>query len=150
MSALRDHLATPAALSNRSKVRALKLIISQSDKYVSIFSYSLYFFSLEVFILDLSSHSFIHVNHLSCVLCCVCTAILNELLQRENRVLHFWTMKKRHLDQCQQYVVFECSAKQVKTLNCTSHHCLCVCVCVFADSSNCTFFSLCIYLHLHE
>ncbi|XP_030643161.1 kalirin isoform X2 [Chanos chanos] len=39
-------------------------------------------------------------------------AILNELLQRENRVLHFWTMKKRQLDQCQQYVVFERSAKQ--------------------------------------
>lgn len=40
-------------------------------------------------------------------------AILNELLQRENRVLHFWTLKKRRLDQCQQYVVFERSAKQV-------------------------------------
>ncbi|XP_051566267.1 kalirin-like [Myxocyprinus asiaticus] len=39
-------------------------------------------------------------------------AILNELLQRENRVLHFWTMKKRCLDQCQQYIVFERSAKQ--------------------------------------
>uniref|UniRef100_A0A3B3QET7 Trio Rho guanine nucleotide exchange factor n=1 Tax=Paramormyrops kingsleyae TaxID=1676925 RepID=A0A3B3QET7_9TELE len=38
--------------------------------------------------------------------------ILNELLQRENRVLHFWTMRKRRLDQCQQYVVFERSAKQ--------------------------------------
>uniref|UniRef100_A0A6I8PGU4 non-specific serine/threonine protein kinase n=1 Tax=Ornithorhynchus anatinus TaxID=9258 RepID=A0A6I8PGU4_ORNAN len=39
-------------------------------------------------------------------------AILSELLQRENRVLHFWTMKKRRLDQCQQFVVFERSAKQ--------------------------------------
>ncbi|XP_072301118.1 kalirin isoform X2 [Eucyclogobius newberryi] len=39
-------------------------------------------------------------------------AILNELLQRENRVLHFWTLKKRRLDQCQQYVMFERSAKQ--------------------------------------
>uniref|UniRef100_H3CV36 Trio Rho guanine nucleotide exchange factor a n=1 Tax=Tetraodon nigroviridis TaxID=99883 RepID=H3CV36_TETNG len=38
--------------------------------------------------------------------------ILNELLQRENRVLHFWTLRKRRLDQCQQYVVFERSAKQ--------------------------------------
>jgi hypothetical protein len=38
---------------------------------------------------------------------------LSELLQRENRVLHFWTLKKRRLDQCQQYVVFERSAKQV-------------------------------------
>lgn len=42
--------------------------------------------------------------------------ILNELFQRENRVLHYWTMRKRRLDQCQQYVVFERSAKQV------SHH----------------------------
>lgn len=41
--------------------------------------------------------------------------ILNELLQRENRVLHFWTLRKRRLDQCQQYVVFERSAKQVNT-----------------------------------
>ncbi|XP_008301358.1 kalirin-like, partial [Stegastes partitus] len=40
------------------------------------------------------------------------SAILNELLQRENRVLHFWTLKKRRLDQCQQYLVFERSAKQ--------------------------------------
>lgn len=40
--------------------------------------------------------------------------ILNELLQRENRVLHFWTMRKKRLDQCQQYVVFERSAKQVR------------------------------------
>ncbi|KAK7913704.1 hypothetical protein WMY93_013915 [Mugilogobius chulae] len=39
-------------------------------------------------------------------------AILNELLQRENRVLHFWTLKKRRLDQCQQFVMFERSAKQ--------------------------------------
>ncbi|XP_059801136.1 triple functional domain protein-like isoform X4 [Hypanus sabinus] len=38
--------------------------------------------------------------------------ILNELLQRENRVLHFWTMRKKRLDQCQQFVVFERSAKQ--------------------------------------
>uniref|UniRef100_A0A8D2IX32 non-specific serine/threonine protein kinase n=1 Tax=Varanus komodoensis TaxID=61221 RepID=A0A8D2IX32_VARKO len=38
--------------------------------------------------------------------------ILNELFQRENRVLHYWTMRKRRLDQCQQYVVFERSAKQ--------------------------------------
>lgn len=43
----------------------------------------------------------------------LCSDILNELLQRENRVLHFWTMRKRRLDQCQQYVVFERSAKQV-------------------------------------
>ncbi|KAI4789414.1 hypothetical protein KUCAC02_035259 [Chaenocephalus aceratus] len=42
-------------------------------------------------------------------------AILNELLQRENRVLHFWTLKKRRLDQCQQYLVFERSAKSEET-----------------------------------
>uniref|UniRef100_A0AAR2L901 Kalirin RhoGEF kinase n=1 Tax=Pygocentrus nattereri TaxID=42514 RepID=A0AAR2L901_PYGNA len=39
-------------------------------------------------------------------------AILSELLQRENRVLHVWTLKKRCLDQCQQYVLFERHAKQ--------------------------------------
>lgn len=50
-------------------------------------------------------------NHADVFLCP--TAILSELLQRENRVLHFWTLKKRRLDQCQQYVVFERSAKQV-------------------------------------
>ncbi|KAG7257835.1 hypothetical protein CRUP_003798 [Coryphaenoides rupestris] len=33
-------------------------------------------------------------------------------LKRENRVLHFWTLKKRRLDQCQQYLVFLHSAKQ--------------------------------------
>lgn len=49
---------------------------------------------------------------------CVCVAILNELLQRENRVLHFWTLKKRRLDQCQQYMVFERSAKQVSVCPC--------------------------------
>ncbi|KAK2857484.1 hypothetical protein Q7C36_005403 [Tachysurus vachellii] len=39
-------------------------------------------------------------------------AILSELLQRENRVLHFWTQKKKRLDQCQQYVLFERHVKQ--------------------------------------
>lgn len=52
--------------------------------------------------------------------CCVSSDILNELLQRENRVLHFWTMRKRRLDQCQQYVVFERSAKQVCARLCGS------------------------------
>ena len=49
------------------------------------------------------------------MICCafLFAAILNELLQRENRVLHFWTLKKRRLDQCQQYLVFERSTKQV-------------------------------------
>lgn len=46
----------------------------------------------------------------------VVSDILNELFQRENRVLHYWTMRKRRLDQCQQYVVFERSAKQVGRL----------------------------------
>lgn len=52
--------------------------------------------------------------NLTCHFLCVCSDILNELLQRENRVLHFWTMRKRRLDQCQQYVVFERSANQVR------------------------------------
>uniref|UniRef100_A0A3Q2PBP2 Kalirin RhoGEF kinase b n=1 Tax=Fundulus heteroclitus TaxID=8078 RepID=A0A3Q2PBP2_FUNHE len=38
--------------------------------------------------------------------------ILSELLQRENRVLHFWTLKKRRLDQCQQYLMFQNHAQQ--------------------------------------
>uniref|UniRef100_A0A3P9K8U4 DH domain-containing protein n=1 Tax=Oryzias latipes TaxID=8090 RepID=A0A3P9K8U4_ORYLA len=38
--------------------------------------------------------------------------ILSELLQRENRVLHFWTLKKRRLDQCQQYLMFQTHAQQ--------------------------------------
>lgn len=49
-----------------------------------------------------------------CVCVCVVIAILSELLQRENRVLHFWTQKKKRLDQCQQYVLFERHVKQVK------------------------------------
>lgn len=60
-----------------------------------------------------------------CVCVCVVSSdILNELLQRENRVLHFWTMRKRRLDQCQQYVVFERSAKQV----CACDHVCTVCL----------------------
>ncbi|CAB1443194.1 unnamed protein product, partial [Pleuronectes platessa] len=38
--------------------------------------------------------------------------ILSELLQRENRVLHFWTLKKRRLDQCQQYLMFQSHTQQ--------------------------------------
>lgn len=49
----------------------------------------------------------------TCVFLFVLSDTLNELFQRENRVLHYWTMRKRRLDQCQQYVVFERSAKQV-------------------------------------
>lgn len=43
----------------------------------------------------------------------MCAGILSELLQRENRVLHFWTLKKRRLDQCQQYLMFQSHAQQV-------------------------------------
>lgn len=46
----------------------------------------------------------------------LCAGILSELLQRENRVLHFWTLKKRRLDECQQYLMFQSHAQQV-----TSH-----------------------------
>lgn len=38
--------------------------------------------------------------------------ILEQLLKQENKVLEYWTMKKKRLDQCQQYVLFERSAKQ--------------------------------------
>lgn len=103
MSVLRDHLATLVAPSNRSKVRIARYICVCILPYAQTF-----FLLLNVF------HVFIQV-HTFCSN--VLTAILNELLQRENRVLHFWTMKKRRLDQCQQYIVFERSAKQVKTIN---------------------------------
>uniref|UniRef100_A0A8C6YEJ7 Kalirin RhoGEF kinase n=1 Tax=Naja naja TaxID=35670 RepID=A0A8C6YEJ7_NAJNA len=56
--------------------------------------------------------AFLKVQSISLVLTWMEISILSELLQRENRVLHFWTLKKRRLDQCQQYVVFERSAKQ--------------------------------------
>ncbi|CAL8069824.1 unnamed protein product [Orchesella dallaii] len=39
-------------------------------------------------------------------------AILDKLLAQENKVMQFWTTKKKHLDQCLQYIMFECSAKQ--------------------------------------
>lgn len=45
---------------------------------------------------------------------CVPAGILSELLQRENRVLHFWTLKKRRLDQCQQYLMFQNHGQQVE------------------------------------
>jgi len=44
----------------------------------------------------------------------VCIAVtLDQLLKQENIVLEFWTTRKRRIDQCQQYVVLETSAKQV-------------------------------------
>ncbi|XP_048253877.1 triple functional domain protein-like isoform X2 [Haliotis rufescens] len=39
-------------------------------------------------------------------------ATLDQLLQQENIVIEFWTYKKRKLEQCQQFVLFEQSAKQ--------------------------------------
>ncbi|XP_037933419.1 triple functional domain protein isoform X2 [Teleopsis dalmanni] len=38
--------------------------------------------------------------------------ILDKLLTQENQVLEFWTQRKKSLDQCQQFVLFERSAKQ--------------------------------------
>ncbi|XP_055685708.1 kalirin isoform X2 [Lutzomyia longipalpis] len=38
--------------------------------------------------------------------------ILDKLLTQENQVLEFWTQRKKRLDQCQQFVLFERSAKQ--------------------------------------
>jgi len=42
---------------------------------------------------------------------------LDQLLKQENIVLEFWTTRKRRIDQCQQYVVLETSAKQVTVLS---------------------------------
>lgn len=39
-------------------------------------------------------------------------AILDNLLSQENHVLEFWTLRKKAFDQCQQFVLFERSAKQ--------------------------------------
>ncbi|KAG5888220.1 hypothetical protein JTB14_035569 [Gonioctena quinquepunctata] len=38
--------------------------------------------------------------------------ILEKLLSQENMVLEHWTQRKKRLDQCQQFVLFERSAKQ--------------------------------------
>ncbi|OXU29113.1 hypothetical protein TSAR_004897, partial [Trichomalopsis sarcophagae] len=38
--------------------------------------------------------------------------ILEELLSKENKVLEYWTQRKKRLDQCHQFVLFERSAKQ--------------------------------------
>ncbi|XP_012230227.2 kalirin isoform X2 [Linepithema humile] len=38
--------------------------------------------------------------------------ILEELVGKENKVLEYWTQRKKRLDQCHQYVLFERSAKQ--------------------------------------
>lgn len=43
---------------------------------------------------------------------CFALDILDELLSKENRVLEYWTQRKKRLDQCHQYVLFERSAKQ--------------------------------------
>lgn len=55
----------------------------------------------------------LHSVHFTDPAVSVCAGILSELLQRENRVLHFWTLKKRRLDQCQQYLMFQSHAQQV-------------------------------------
>ncbi|XP_077364115.1 triple functional domain protein-like [Festucalex cinctus] len=39
--------------------------------------------------------------------------ILADLLEREDRVLHLWNMKKESLEQCQSFVAFERRAKQL-------------------------------------
>ncbi|XP_055538298.1 triple functional domain protein isoform X2 [Wyeomyia smithii] len=39
-------------------------------------------------------------------------AILDKLLTQETQVLEYWTQRKKRLDQCQQFVLFERSAKQ--------------------------------------
>lgn len=39
-------------------------------------------------------------------------AILEKLLTQENKVLEHWTQRKKRLDQCQQFVLFERSARQ--------------------------------------
>lgn len=39
-------------------------------------------------------------------------SILDKLLAQENQVLEYWTTRKKRLDQCQQFVLFERSAKQ--------------------------------------
>ncbi|XP_042899532.1 kalirin isoform X2 [Parasteatoda tepidariorum] len=39
-------------------------------------------------------------------------ATLDQLLSQENKVLEHWTARKKRLDQCQQFVLFENSAKQ--------------------------------------
>ena len=39
-------------------------------------------------------------------------AILEKLLSQENRVLEYWTSKKKRLDQHQQFCLFERSARQ--------------------------------------
>lgn len=39
-------------------------------------------------------------------------SILDELLTQETQVLEYWTQRKKRLDQCQQFVLFERSAKQ--------------------------------------
>ncbi|XP_031337213.1 kalirin-like [Photinus pyralis] len=38
--------------------------------------------------------------------------ILEKLLTQENKVLEHWTQRKKRLDQCQQFVLFERSARQ--------------------------------------
>jgi hypothetical protein len=47
-------------------------------------------------------------------------AKLDELRARETKILQLWTAKKKQLDQCQQFVLLEESAKHVSELNSVS------------------------------
>src|SRR5205085_2861910 len=44
-------------------------------------------------------------------------ATLDKLRERENQILQLWTKKKKQLDQCQQFVLLESSAKQVTSID---------------------------------
>ena len=46
------------------------------------------------------------------ILCNFFLVILEKLLTQENRVLDYWTSKKKRLDQNQQFCLFERSARQ--------------------------------------
>ena len=51
-----------------------------------------------------------NVNFLQCYFSF--SVILEKLLTQENRVLDYWTSKKKRLDQNQQFCLFERSARQ--------------------------------------
>jgi len=52
----------------------------------------------------LATHS---VQHSNCSSFLLLPVILDKLLVQENRVMQYWTSRKKHLDQCLQYVMFE-------------------------------------------
>lgn len=56
---------------------------------------------------------FLHAINLLIVKCdFFFSAILDKLLSQENQVLELWTQRKKRLEQCHQYQLFECSAQQ--------------------------------------